>query len=146
MTREESRDRLKHLLDNIPKEPPTECDNVEEWIYENEEIRKALEVAIQDLSAEPCEDTISRQAVIDSLHNKFADGFDSDRWWNSMSVLYVINKVPPVQPSRPKGEWERVTDKTGHLVWECKCGWQERLSTNFCPNCGADMRGDENAD
>ena len=38
-----------------------------------------------------------RQAVIDSLHNKFADGFDSDRWWNSISVLYAINKLPSVK-------------------------------------------------
>ena len=63
------------------------------------------ELTIKDLEAleqEPCEDAISRQAVLDSLHSKFADGFDSDRWWNSMSVLYAINKVPPVNPTKPK--------------------------------------------
>ena len=41
-----------------------------------------------------------------------------------------------------KGEWIRVTDKSGKLVWECtNCKWQQRVTTNFCPNCGADMRG-----
>lgn len=54
------------------------------------------------------EDVISRQAIIDSLHSKFVDGFDSDRWWNSMSVLYAINKVPSVS-----------TEKTGHCK-DCK--------------------------
>ena len=49
-----------------------------------------------------------RQAVIDSLHSKFADGFDNDRWWNSMSVLYAINKVPSVNPQEPKSD---VVDK-----------------------------------
>lgn len=38
------------------------------------------------------------------------------------------------------GHWIRVTDKTGHLVWECdKCSWQQRFNTNFCPDCGAKM-------
>ena len=41
------------------------------------------------------------------------------------------------------GHWIRVTDKAGYLVWECdKCGWQKRLWTNYCPDCGADMRGE----
>ena len=43
------------------------------------------------------------------------------------------------KPQEPKtGHWIRVTDKSGHLVWECdKCGWQQRFNTNFCPDCGA---------
>ena len=41
------------------------------------------------------------------------------------------------------GHWIRVTDKAGHLVWECdKCGWQKRLWTNYCPECGAIMDGE----
>ena len=46
------------------------------------------------------EDIISKKAVLDSLHSKFPDGFDNDRWWNSMSVLYAINKVPPVNSKK----------------------------------------------
>lgn len=75
---------------------------------------------------EPCEDAISRQAVIDSLHNKFADGFDSDRWWNSMSVLYAINKVPPVNPT-----------KTGH----CKdCKWWKDSYGTYCRGVHAESK------
>lgn len=33
---------------------------------------------------------------------------------------------------------------TEHFVWECdKCHWQQKFNTNFCPNCGADMRDKE---
>ena len=61
-------------------------------------------------SVKPCKDAISRQAVIDSLHSKFADGFDSDRWWNSMSVLYAINKVPSVSTEKT-GRWIPVSER-----------------------------------
>ena len=49
-------------------------------------------------------------------------------WWNA-------------EYKEPKtGHWIRVTDKAGHLVWECdKCSWQQRYNTNFCPDCGAKM-------
>ena len=76
----------------------------------DEQHYEAKQMAIKALEQEPCEDAISRQAVIDSLHSKFADGFDSDRWWNSMSVLYAINKVPPVNPTKT-GHWIPVREK-----------------------------------
>jgi rubrerythrin len=44
-----------------------------------------------------------------------------------------------------KGHWIRVTDKAGHLVWECdKCGWQQRFNTNYCPDCGSYNGGASN--
>lgn len=50
---------------------------------------------------------------------------------------------------RPKGEWIEETSETGALgikyTWvRCnQCGWSNSLviPKNFCPNCGADMRG-----
>ena len=52
------------------------------------------------------EDAISRQAVLELLHKRFADGFDSDKCWNSTVVLYAINEAPPVTP-QPKTEGAR---------------------------------------
>ena len=46
---------------------------------------------------------------------------------------------------RPQGEW--ITHQTGYLIWEeCnQCHAQVgTVGMNFCPNCGADMRGDKN--
>jgi len=53
-----------------------------------------------------------------------------------------------VSENRPKGEWLRIRDDYGHhYVGHCsKCGCEPlkpfgRSTYNFCPNCGADMRG-----
>lgn len=52
MTREETKeaiDMIKHILEVAPKEPLAECDYVEEWIHEDNAIRKTLNVAIKAL-------------------------------------------------------------------------------------------------
>lgn len=47
------------------------------------------------------------------------------------------------------GKWNKI-DRDKHDVWRplwhCSlCGGQKYVVTNFCPHCGADMRGDRNA-
>ena len=49
---------------------------------------------------------------------------------------------------RPKGKWELVNplqanDGGAYMCSFCKTGsWGFDKTYNFCPNCGADMRGD----
>lgn len=55
----------------------------------------------------------------------------------------TINKAPTIEPKQ--GEWEYVDDRLlGYAPFHrCReCG-EEMYTTkdNFCPNCGADMRG-----
>lgn len=56
----------------------------------------------------------------------------------------VIDSIPTI--CRPQGEW---IDEDGSYYVNCSCcGYQidthyERGYLNFCPNCGADMRGKE---
>ena len=43
------------------------------------------------------------------------------------------------------GEWEEIRDPYGKIEgWLCKCGNESKSKTNFCPHCGADMRGKAN--
>ena len=51
------------------------------------------------------------------------------------------------QPMRKKGRWRRrLVDSGFNADWHCsECGWKtaiEEHGYNYCPNCGADMRGE----
>lgn len=62
-------------------------------------------------------------------------------------VVYnaVKNGIP--YEERPQGEWTDISTDGRHTGWiACSVCGQEppnesNLRTNFCPNCGADMRG-----
>ena len=63
-----------------------------------------------------------------------------------------LNALQSAQPERKKGKWIKWDFKTFGAFgdWEYKCSNCEKVyggEYNFCPNCGADMRGgaDENA-
>lgn len=44
---------------------------------------------------------------------------------------------------RPQGKW--IDTDSEWLDYKCdKCGWRSTREHNFCPNCGADMRGGTN--
>ena len=45
----------------------------------------------------------------------------------------------------PKGEWRYTDNRWGLGDWECdKCHKHSNKDSDFCPNCGADMRDDNN--
>ena len=50
------------------------------------------------------------------------------------------------QLKKTKGKWieSDKEDEFGFTWFKCsECGWEDTLKSNFCPNCGADMRGDK---
>ena len=53
------------------------------------------------------------------------------------------------QPERKTGKWINHRNDNGHNIADCsECGealqwFDDDIKPNFCPNCGADMRGDK---
>ena len=117
------------------------------------EIEKHLEehlakVAHVNTSETPnSSDTISRQSAIDGLRDYLAGKRCPDDGTLTCRLIEneVINKLPPIQPIQPKrGKWI----KDGHHIRCDQCGMYmcdtdregDRIPTEFCPHCGADMR------
>ena len=66
---------------------------------------------------------------------------------SGVKVLEWIDKVPTVDavPVR-HGQWETNSDRPDTLICSvCKCGFDmwKHDPHNYCPNCGAYMRGEE---
>lgn len=75
------------------------------------------------------DDLISRQEAIDAL-----DCING--------VEEVLRSLPTVQPERKKGEW--LFNVRGCHGFTCPyCGIHKAFKHNFCPNCGADLRGEK---
>ena len=91
-------------------------------------------------------DLISRKA----LKKEF--GY-TDEWYKGRTVCAIIDNAPTIE-ERPTGEWitwrEAGNDIASDDRHECShchdsAQWLSggfELLSNFCPNCGADMRGD----
>ena len=62
--------------------------------------------------------------------------------------LRGINALPNVEAERKRGKWVKMSDAFGTYYACDYCGEDctpHGMKTPFCPNCGADMRGGEDA-
>lgn len=62
-------------------------------------------------------------------------------------VSLLIQDAPTIDPVR-KGKWEKGIGENGVTasLFCSRCNYENRLwyEWNYCPNCGADMRGEKN--
>ncbi len=52
-----------------------------------------------------------------------------------------IDEQPTIEPERKKGHWLLFGDSYMEFCKCSNCGHSEDSRKNFCPECGADMRG-----
>lgn len=110
--------------------------------------------AIEWLKQQPCEDCISREAVIEHIceakecYKEECKGRTLER----CPDLQWVFDLPSVQPQPKRGHWIDQADSIGeyasgcyecdecHEVFWIESGTPQDNEYNFCPHCGADMR------
>ena len=152
MTNEQAKKMLKAKLECLKRETSgTDFDcnnsNCDECSLSYEqgnmgEQKEALVVSIKALEQQPCEDTISRQAAIDVLDKRF-DSIPMEQTTEILLLRKDLRNLPSAQPERIKGHWVngRCDKCNGHAPFWCMASTY--YASNFCPNCGADMRGEQ---
>ena len=99
-------------------------------------------------------DAISRQAAITAIQKAYADtegGMDKLAVWKNVGLtnaLHIMQDLPSAQPEQKKGRW-LPDNRPGGGFWVCSCckfpseAFAANVLYKFCPNCGADMRGEQ---
>lgn len=136
MTKEEATALLKSRVDLIKSNYP-----------EIDDYCEALEMAIEALKQEPCEDAISRQAVLDLMRSltrwcvRSEDGKFNNVGLLYDDVMFGIDKLPSVIQKPKTGHWAQISPQG---IYECsECGQNVMTSDicvyKFCHGCGAKM-------
>ena len=107
---------------------------------------------------------IDADALIDDIKNNLWDWKTVDGITATTVLKQTISDIgnQPVIEERKTGEWIKMSDADGYYYCCNKCGeelpryttelpsWDKPYphkqsidKTDFCPNCGADMRGEE---
>ena len=116
-------------------------------------ISEAYKMAIKALEQQPCEDCISREAVIEVL-DKYIEKAQSTGTKDDFISFQelVVKQLPSVTPHPKMGRWEYVQYDNNPNIgnWHCSecrgiCTEMHSIEDayNYCPNCGAKMEVEE---
>lgn len=125
------------------KEFPTK-ESALDWLdyYLNLDERNNL---IRALEQEPCEDAISRQAVLSKIKEVcFSEEwlqFRVDKGSNGQRDFLIdyIEQLPPATPQPKTGRWIRYKENCCYNKCS-RCEYEHCKESNYCPNCGAKMQ------
>ena len=132
-------------------------DSLDSYCELNEEGKTVFRMAIEALNCPEIpnnSDTISRQAAIEALDKRF-DKIPMEQTTEILKLRKDLRGLPSIQSEQKRGRWIYGEDEYGIDGYHCdKCGffvpWDYTHKFinyiedyNFCPSCGADMRGEQ---
>lgn len=112
----------------------------------------ALDIIDKYAEQEPCDDAISRQAVLDGIEELKQSPWATDKRGNGFEYLITetldivadlcVKQEPSVRPQEQTGHWIEYPHNSGIVVCnqckgirrDCRVGY-----TNYCNKCGARM-------
>ena len=97
---------------------------------------------------------IDAEILLDAMRHITLGETDVAR--SEMKIVHYICHMPHIDDVRENvrgewidcgvhGDWAWETDGHGNCwhIWKCsQCGYKTEQCSNYCPNCGADMRGE----
>lgn len=124
------------------------------WIYRKfnsgETEKLMADLIIQALEQEPCEDAISRRALLEEIENgikagNYEEGYEEYSHINDMDdIIECIKYADSIQPKPKTGHWIRMK---AYEKWGCsECSTVFRFTFKehyYCPNCGAKMESED---
>lgn len=78
-------------------------------------------------------DLISREEALAKVRLNYTDHQNV----SAHAIKDILSTIPSAIPEREKGEW--IYTDGQHVC--SKCNLYNGIESDFCPNCGADMRG-----
>ena len=99
--------------------------------------KDCVRLAINALEQEPCEDAVSRQAVLEVIRKCHYEE------WVKADIGAPIEALPSVSPQPKTGRWIYTGDYITDGMLKCsECGFEHDVSERFsyCPMCGAKMQ------
>lgn len=151
--RDAMKEDLKDDIVNLPSAQPdlnewcTDCKEYDKEKHSCPRFNRVIRETLKDAELEPCEDAVSRKDAIRWVktecnpYGKPTLDFESGK-----KVIEYLERMSPVTPKRKPGHWETyiisMLDREGCRCSEC--GFDGVPYWDFCPNCGADMRGKQN--
>lgn len=142
MTREEAIEKLELMRQKVDEETYRALILAIKALEQNESAEEWYKLFVEKLEQEPCEDAISRDAVLE-----WCGDINMDVYTNE--VKEFVNQLPSV--TQKSGKWIDdgfYAEGYSHKAFHCsKCGhnvlgFKEDLS-NYCPDCGAKMESNE---